>query len=63
MRIDTIETFVAGHWLFVAVTTDAGVTGIGESTYFTHPLAARSRTTRADLIGIDAIDGSTSTVS
>ncbi|MBL8553987.1 MAG: mandelate racemase/muconate lactonizing enzyme family protein [Phenylobacterium sp.] len=56
MRIDTIETFVAGHWLFVAVTTDTGVTGVGESTYFTHPLAARAvlDDLEADLIGADA---------
>jgi galactonate dehydratase len=40
-RIESIRTYVAGHWLFAAVTTDAGVTGIGESTYFTSPLAVR----------------------
>lgn len=37
--IADIRTHVAGHWLFVAVTTEAGITGIGEATYFPHPLA------------------------
>ncbi len=40
-RIETIRTYVEGHWLFVAVTTDDGTMGIGESTYFISPLAAR----------------------
>ncbi|MBP7336702.1 mandelate racemase/muconate lactonizing enzyme family protein [Niveispirillum sp.] len=37
--IDTITCHVAGHWAFVEVTTDQGLTGIGEATYFTHPTA------------------------
>lgn len=41
-RIAHVETFVAGAWLFVSLTTEKGVTGIGESTYFTHPLAAQA---------------------
>lgn len=40
-QIESIRTYVAGHWLFVAVTTDAGIVGIGESTYFIGPLAVR----------------------
>lgn len=39
-RIEIINAHIAGHWVFVAVTTDQGVTGIGESTYFIHPRAA-----------------------
>ncbi|MDP1737956.1 MAG: mandelate racemase/muconate lactonizing enzyme family protein [Caulobacter sp.] len=42
MRIEAVETFVAGHWLFVAVTTEDGITGCGESTYHPHPLAVQS---------------------
>lgn len=37
--IADIWVHVAGHWLFVVVTTEAGMTGIGEATYFPHPLA------------------------
>lgn len=39
MRIEAIEPFVAGHWAFVAVTTECGRVGFGESAYFPHPLA------------------------
>lgn len=54
-RIESIRTFVEGHWLFTTVTTDAGVTGIGESTYFLSPLAARQIVEELvpDLIGQD----------
>ena len=41
LKIESIKTYVEGHWLFVAVTTDAGITGFGESTYFTSPPAAQ----------------------
>lgn len=56
MRIESIETFVAGHWLFVAVTTECGRTGFGESTYFPHPLAgvAVLDDLRGEMIGADA---------
>ncbi|WP_421837029.1 mandelate racemase/muconate lactonizing enzyme family protein [Novosphingobium sp.] len=37
--IAEIRSHVAGHWLFVTVTTECGTTGIGEATYFPHPLA------------------------
>lgn len=39
--IDTIKTYIEGHWLFVVVTTDSGLTGVGEATYFVNPLAAQ----------------------
>ena len=39
-RIESVDAYIAGHWVFVAVTTDQGVTGVGESTYFIHPRAA-----------------------
>ena len=56
MKIEAIETFVAGHWLFVAVTTETGVTGFGESTYFTYPLAARAviEDLKGEYLGADA---------
>lgn len=56
MRIEAIESFVAGHWLFVAVTTECGRTGFGESTYFPHPLACAAvlDDLRGELIGEDA---------
>ncbi len=40
-KIESIKTYVEGHWLFVVIRTDAGQTGIGESTYFINPLAVR----------------------
>ena len=41
MRIDLVETFVAVNWLFVRVTTDTGLSGVGESTFFGWPGAVR----------------------
>jgi len=41
-RIESIRTYVCGHWIFVTVTTDTGIMGIGESTYFLHPTAIAS---------------------
>jgi galactonate dehydratase len=38
-RIAAIDSFVAGHWVFVRVTIDSGATGWGEATYFVHPPA------------------------
>ncbi|NIB42477.1 mandelate racemase/muconate lactonizing enzyme family protein [Pseudomaricurvus alkylphenolicus] len=38
-RIESIRTHICGHWIFVTVTTESGLTGIGESTYFLHPPA------------------------
>ncbi|MGN6101063.1 MAG: mandelate racemase/muconate lactonizing enzyme family protein [Devosia sp.] len=37
MKIEKIETFVAHNWMFVQVTTDTGITGVGESTFFGFP--------------------------
>jgi galactonate dehydratase len=42
VRIEAVDSYVAGHWLFVAVVTEEGLIGAGESGYFTHPLAARA---------------------
>ncbi|MBE0548428.1 MAG: mandelate racemase/muconate lactonizing enzyme family protein [Rubrivivax sp.] len=54
-KIESIKTYVEGHWLFVAVTTDTGITGFGESTYFVSPLAAQQivRELTPSLIGED----------
>ena len=41
-RIESLETHIAGHWLFVTVTTDTGIVGVGESTYFLNPPAAQA---------------------
>lgn len=37
--IEDIRAYVAGHWVFITVTTESGLTGIGEATYFRHPRA------------------------
>lgn len=51
-----IRTYVAGHWLFVHVTTEDGVSGIGEATYFPHPLATAAviEDLKALYVGADA---------
>lgn len=41
-RITGLNTYIAGHWIFVAVETDCGISGFGESTYFLHPTAISS---------------------
>ena len=55
MRIEKFETFVAHNWMFVRITTDSGLQGIGESTFFSYPEAARSiaETFGHSLIGED----------
>ena len=37
MKIEKVETFVAHNWMFVEITTDTGITGVGESTFFGFP--------------------------
>ena len=39
-KIESVESFVVGHWHIVCVTDDQGNKGFGEGTYYTHPLAA-----------------------
>lgn len=55
MKIERIDTYLAHNWMFVEVTTDTGLKGVGESTFFGFPEAtasvARSMGTR--LIGED----------
>ncbi len=54
--IAEIRAHVAGHWLFVTVTTEGGAIGIGEATYFPHPLATAAviEDLKAIYIGADA---------
>jgi len=42
MRIEKLETFIAENWMFVRLTTDNGLQGVGESTFFGWPQAAES---------------------
>jgi galactonate dehydratase len=37
MKIEQVDTFVAHNWMFVRVTTDTGLVGVGESTFFGFP--------------------------
>lgn len=37
MKIERIDTYVAHNWMFVEVTTDTGLKGAGESTFFGFP--------------------------
>ncbi|MBN9308882.1 MAG: mandelate racemase/muconate lactonizing enzyme family protein [Devosia sp.] len=39
MKIERIDTYVAHNWMFVEVTTDTGLKGVGESTFFGFPEA------------------------
>jgi len=40
--IEAIEAQIAGHFIYIAVTTESGQRGYGESTYFVHPQAVES---------------------
>mgnify|MGYP002380681817 CR=1 FL=1 len=56
MRIEGVECYVASHWAFVRVITEAGIDGIGEATYSPHPTAVRAviDDLRGALVGQDA---------
>lgn len=58
MRIESIETFLADRWLFVRIGTDKGIHGVGESTFFGWPAAAReiARSFGEHLVGKDPRD-------
>jgi galactonate dehydratase len=57
-RIESVETFSAGGALYVRLTTDSGITGIGESTCFGWPGAVGEvvDTFRDYLVGADPFD-------
>ncbi len=55
MKIESVETFIATNWMMVRLTTDSGIQGIGESTFFGWPRAAEDvvLSFRNYLIGAD----------
>ena len=57
MRIDQIETFIAVNWMMVRITTDNGISGVGESTFFGWPGATENvvRSFEGYLIGADPL--------
>lgn len=57
MRIDQIETFTAVNWMMVRITTDDGVSGVGESTFFGWPGASENvvRSFESYLVGQDPL--------
>ena len=58
MRIAEVETFAAYNSVFVRLTTESGLVGIGESTAFAFPLAVVEvvNSLRDYLVGADAMD-------
>lgn len=58
MRIDQVETFVARASVFVRITTDTGLRGIGESTAFAYPLAVQEviKSLEGYLVGTDPLE-------
>jgi galactonate dehydratase len=56
LRIASVACHLAYHWLFVEVTDESGLVGVGESTYFVYPTAVRAIVDElaATLIGEDA---------
>lgn len=57
-KIEKVERFVAGNSVFIRLTTDQGVQGIGESTAFAFPRAVDEvlKSFEPYLIGIDPMD-------
>lgn len=57
MRIDQIETFIAVNWMIVRITTDTGISGVGESTFFGWPGASENvvKSFSPYLIGADPL--------
>lgn len=58
MRIEKVETFVARASVFVRITTDTGLRGIGESTAFAFPLAVEEviKSFEGYLVGADPLE-------
>lgn len=57
LKIEDLETFAAHGSVFVRITTNLGVQGVGESTAFAFPLAAREviESFRSYLLGADPL--------
>ena len=55
MKIQNIETFLVERFVIVRVTTDTGIQGIGEATFWAMPKASEAAVTafKDDLIGMD----------
>lgn len=58
MRIAQVETFASNTSVFVRLTTESGLTGIGESTAFAFPLAVVEvvKALSGYLVGVDGMD-------
>ena len=57
MRIEQLETFISENWLMVRLTTDTGLSGVGESTFFGWPGAVQEivESFRGYLVGNDPL--------
>ena len=57
MKIESIGTFIIHEWLVVRVTTDSGLTGVGEATFWAQPPATETvvHSFREALIGKDPL--------
>ncbi len=42
MRIENLETIMTHNWSLIKITTDKGITGIGEGTFWAYPAATES---------------------
>jgi len=56
VRIEKVETFIVEAYLLVRITTEDGIQGIGESTYWAYPRATEEtvKAMAVDLVGMDA---------
>ena len=58
MKIQNIETFLVERFVIVRITTDTGIQGIGEATFWAIPKASEAAVNafKDDLIGMDPGD-------
>ena len=58
MKIENVETFLVDRFLIVRITTEDGIQGIGESTFWAFPKAAEEiiKGFTPDILGKDASD-------
>src|SRR5215212_8141027 len=57
MKIESVESVLAGRWHFVRITTDSGIVGVGESGIWGYPEASERivDTWRSYLVGQDPL--------
>ena len=57
MKIEEVQTFLIGGWLVVRVVTDAGISGVGEATFWGQPAATERvvHSFRSYLVGKDPL--------